>query len=87
MFIQKIFLAIFEIIPVSDWDSFSYIWLKTPGENLVWMFRKSFNMTYRKAITGYIEKILNENPLISKFDLKAITENAKKQHDIEKMLN
>lgn len=63
-------LATCKLVPISDKESYAYIRLKTPGENLIKMFRKAFNKSIRTPITTTIRNIVTKAPNFSEFDLK-----------------
>lgn len=84
--IQKMILATYKLVPISDKESYAYIRLKTPGENIIKMFRKAFNKSIRAQITEMIKNIVIKNPNFSEFDLKQALDNTKSQTDIDKIL-
>jgi hypothetical protein len=70
-------LATYKLVPISDKESYAYIRLKTPGENIIKMFRKAFNKSIRAQITEMIKNIVIKNPNFSEFDLKQALDNTK----------
>lgn len=70
-------LATCKLVPISDKESYAYIWLKTPGESLIKMFRKAFNKTIRTPITNTIWSIVKKAPNFTEFNLKQHLDNTK----------
>ncbi len=74
-----------KLIPTSDKESYAYIWVKTPSENAVKMYRKAFNKVFWQTMSSWIRQIVLDNPNFTNISLNSILEDID-QDDIEKVL-